>query len=401
MMSSFSYRAVDGQGRRTRGIAEAESPQGLSRALESRGLLVLEVERSPHSAATASSRRRAARRDVLELTRALAALLGAGLPLSRALTTASAIVPERVSPLVDDIRGRTSRGEGLAGALDAHGAEFPPMYRGVVRAGERGGDLAGAFAALTTQMEAEDRLRARLLSASIYPLLLAVGGLITCSVLVLVVLPRFAELLTGAQATLPRSTSLLLAAAAALREGWPILLAIGIGVFALAVANRGNRRVHHALAATIVRLPVVGLLRRYTLAARFGRLTGVLTAGGAPLLTALDDVHASIADPVARDEIGRIRARVHDGAALHRAVAEGSLFPPVLARVVAVGEESGRLEEFLTRAAELCEERAERMLQRLVALVEPAMILLFGILIAFVALSLLQAIYGIDASAFR
>jgi type II secretory pathway component PulF len=119
------------------------------------------------------------------------------------------------------------------------------------------------------------------------------------------------------------------------------------------------------------------------------------------MLVALDDVLASIADPVARDEVSRIRARVHDGTALHRAVAEGTLFPSVLGRLVAVGEESGRLEQFLERAAALCEERAERMLQRLVTLAEPAMVLVFGILVAFVALSLLQALYGIDAGSFR
>ncbi len=150
-----------------------------------------------------------------------------------------------------------------------------------------------------------------------------------------------------------------------------------------------------------MRLPVVGALRRYTLAARFARLTGVLLTGGAPLLLALDDVLASIADPLARDETSRIRDRVHDGVALHRAVSEGTLFPPVLGRLVAVGEESGKLEEFLTRAADFCEDRAERILARLVALAEPAMILVFGALVAFVALSLLQALYGIDASAFR
>jgi len=400
-MSSFSYRVIDGQGRRSRGVAEAESPSGLTHLLESRGLLVLDVEHVTRSGAGGASSTRPARRDVLELSRALAALLGAGLPLSRALATASEIVPERAGALLADIRARTTRGETLAAALDAHEAQFPAMYRGVVRAGERSGDLAGAFATLATQMEAEDRLRARLLSASIYPILLAVVGLITCSVLILFVLPRFAELLQGAQATLPRSTAALLATASALHTGWPLLIAIPLLSIALAAANRRSTRVHHLLAATLVKIPLVGLLRRYTLAARFARLTGVLIGGGAPLLIALDDVLASIADPVARDEIGRIRARVHDGTALHRAVAEGTLFPSVVGRLVAVGEESGRLEQFLERAADLCEERAERILQRLIAFAEPGMILVFGILVAFVALSLLQALYGIDAGAFR
>ena len=403
MPSSFSYRVVDARGQRTRGVADAENSEGLARTLESQGFLVLDVApAAPASAAGAgAASRHVRRRDVLEVTRALAALLGAGLSLSRALATAAHIVPERVSRLLEDLRARTARGDGLATALDAHAIVFPPMYRGVVRAGERSGDLAGAFTALASQMEADDRLRARMLSASIYPMLLAAGGIITCSVLVLVVLPRFADLLAGAQTTLPRSTAALLATAAALRSGWPFLVIVAPAMAVAFLSSRRSARVQRAFAALVVRLPVVGALRRYTLAARFARLTGVLLTGGAPLLLALDDVFASIADPLARDETLRIRDRVHDGVALHRAVSEGALFPPVLGRLVAVGEESGKLEEFLTRAADFCEDRAERILGRLVALAEPAMILVFGALVAFVALSLLQALYGIDASAFR
>jgi len=180
-----------------------------------------------------------------------------------------------------------------------------------------------------------------------------------------------------------------------------IIFVVAVAVIFAFLANRRSARVRRSIAAVVVRLPIAGLLRRYTLAARFARLTGVLLEGGAPLLLALDDVLASIADPLAREEIARIRDRVHDGAALHRAVSEGELFPPVLSRLVAVGEESGRLQEFLTRAADFCEDRAERILARLVALAEPTMILFFGILVGFVALSLLQALYGIDAGAFR
>ena len=400
MPTSFTYRTVDARGRRARGVADSESQERLTQLLESRGLLVLDIERAGPRAVV-SQTLRASRRDVLELTRALAALLAAGLPLSRALATASHIVPERVTALLDDLRARTARGDSLASALGAHDGQFPAMYRGVVRAGERSGDLPGAFAALASQMESEDRLRARLISASIYPLLLAVGGLITCAVLVLVVLPRFAELLAGARATLPRSTATLLAIAGAARATWPVLLIAAAIVVVVFAVGRRSSRVRRAVSRCLVSAPLVGQLRRYTLGARFARLTGVLIGGGAPVLVALDDVLASIADAAAEEEIRRVRERVHDGSALYPAIADGKLFPPVLGRLIGVGEESGRLTEFLVRGAELCEERAERMLQRLVALIEPAMILLFGLLIAFVALSLLQALYGIDAGAFR
>ena len=341
------------------------------------------------------------RQDVLEATRALAALLGARVPLARALSIAASMVPPGMGAVLEDVRLRIAAGSALAPALGAHPRAFSRLYLGVARSGERSGDLRAAFAALTRQLEAEARLRARLQAATVYPLVLAAAGIVTVAVLVRFVLPRFAELLTGASASLPWSTGILLATSAWAGRAWPWLAgAVVFGVAAVPVALRreGGRR---WIAALSVSLPLVGTLRRTILAARFARLLGVLLGSGAPLLTALDDAADSVVDPLARDEISRVRAAVREGSSLHAAIAGGTLFPPMLARLVAVGEESGRLREFLDHAAELCEERTERMLLRLVTLLEPAMIALFGLIIAFVALSLLQAIYGVDATTFR
>ena len=400
---AYTYRAVNAAGRRERGTVEAENPAVLTRTLEARGLIVLEVdaEAASSNGATTSSRGSGRRADVLELTRAMAALLTAGVPLARALSTVTAITRGPTTAAVDDVRSRIARGDSLTAAIACHPHLFSTLYVGVVRAGERSGNLPGSFEALATQLEREERLRSRLLSASIYPLILIVASMAAIAVLVLLVLPKFAELLENTRATLPLSTATLLAIADAVRGSWPAIvagMALAFTAVSIAVRTESGRR---AGAGLILRTPIAGTLRRYTLAARFSRILGVLLAGGAPLLIALDDALQSLADPLARDEVARIRARVRDGMALNAAIAAGTLFPPLLARLVAVGEEASRLEEFLTRTADICEDKAERLLQRLVALAEPAMIIGLGGLVAFVALSLLQAIYGVDASAFR
>jgi general secretion pathway protein F len=399
-LTSFSWQAVDAGGRRVRGTGEAASAIALTRELEGRGLVVLDVGNAT-GARLASGPGAGSRQDVLEATRALGALLTAGVPLVRALTIAGSIVPPRVAATLDDVRGRISAGGSLADALGRHPGAFSPLYRGVVRAGERSGDLAESFTALAKQLDGEARLRARLLSATIYPALLAVAGTITIALLVLFVLPRFAELLADAHSSLPATTAALLAASHWLGRSWPVVIAALAAIAAtvpLIARSPGGRR---AIATFLVRAPVVGTLRRNILASRLARLLSVLLGGGAPLLTALDDSFDSLSDPLARDEVARVRALVREGRSLHGALAEGSLFPPVLARLVAVGEESGSLRSFLERSAELCEERAERSLERLVTLIEPAMIVAFGIVIAFVALALLQAIYGVNAASFR
>ena len=398
----WSYDAVDGAGRRARGRLEAAGPDELARTLEARGLTVVDAEPLDGGARHRSLEWRfGARREVLEATRALAALLGAGLPLSRALATAAHVSPGRTARALEEVGLELGRGASLAAALDRHPGLFPRAYIGVVRAGERGGRLAQAFAALAAQLEREDQLRARLLGAMLYPALLAVAGGVAVGVLLFVVLPRFAELLESTGAALPRSTTWLLAVAGGLERGWPWLLAAGVVVAASAMLASRTGRGRRARATLLLSLPVVGDARRHVLAGRFARVLGVLTAGGAPMLSALDEALASIDDPLSAGEVARIHGRVRDGAALSTAIAEGDLHPPLLARLVAVGEEAGRLEEFLAHAARLCEERADRSLHRLVSLVEPGMILVLGGLILLVALALLQAIYGVDAGAFR
>jgi len=244
-------------------------------------------------------------------------------------------------------------------------------------------------------------LRGRVTSAAIYPLILATAG--TCAVLTLMffVLPRFVTLLEGSGAKLPVSTSIMLGVSHALRRFWPVLLLIpAVGAMAAAwvrTTAEGTR----AWSQLLLTIPAVRTLRQYALSARFARLVGVLLGGGAPLLTALDDTVESLADPIARDDAMRIRTAVREGSSLRAAVAAGTLFPPLLAQLIGVGEDAGELRTFLLKAADIFEERTERATQRLATLAEPAMIVVFGAIVAFVALSLLQAIYGINANSFK
>lgn len=399
-MPTFAYRAVDSTGRRSRGRLNASTATAAARELETRGLLALDVRESvapPAAPSLGLGRRRA----VLEFTRAVAALLPAGMPLPRALKAAIASTPDSVRPVLESVRARVERGDEFHAALAEHPRLFSPLYIGVVRAGEKSGSLDESFIRLAAHLEREDELRSKLVSMSIYPVMLALVGLASVLVLVLFVLPRFADLLLTAGAALPRSTELILSVATTLRESWRALLVVpaaGVAGLAWLRSTATGRRTGATL---LTRLPVAGAWRRQALAAAFARMVGELVAGGAPLLSALGDARDCMADPVARDETDRIRNRVREGVALNAAITERGLFPAVLPQLVALGEEAGRLAEFLLKAADLLERRTERGLERLVALAEPAMIVLFGGLVALVALALLQAIYGVNAGSFR
>ncbi len=398
-MPDFAYQAVDVAGRRVKGREEAPSPLALTRGLEARGLVVIDVDEAPPE--RNGGIRFGQRQDVLELTRAVAALLKAGLPLARALGAAAHVATGATRDAATAVRARVERGESLAAALVAYPGLFSPLYVGLVRAGERSGDLGEAFAKLAEQLEREERLRARLFSLSIYPIVLATAGTVALCILAFFVLPRFAELLRGTGATLPRSTALVLGVAAALKRGWPLLAALAVAVPMIVPWMRRTEEGRRLTARLLLEIPVIRGLRQQALGARVARLVGVLVGGGAPLLAALEQSAECLPDPLARDELTRIRGRVREGIALHTALGETGFFHPLLPQLVAVGEDSGRLQEFLLKAAEIFEERTERGAQRLVTLLEPAMILSFGLLVAVVALSVLQAMYGMNAGVYR
>lgn len=400
-MPAFAFTAVNASGASTRGVEHAASAGALTRTLEDRGLLVLEITDAPDAAAHGRRLRRGNRREVLEVTRAMAALLPAGMPLAHALGAAIGVTSGDVSSALQEIRSRVERGETLSAAMGAFPALFTPMYVGVVRAGERSGDLDNAFSRLSTQLEREEQLRGRVLSAALYPVLLAVAGAIAVTVLLLFVLPQFVELLEGTGAQLPASTRFLLGASAVLSRFWPALIVLPLAALALGVWIQQTHEGRRLGANLLLSLPLVRTLRQYALSARFARLVGVLIGGGAPLLVALDDTVESLSDPIARAQAERVRTRVREGSSLRSAVAESTIFPPLLSQLIGVGEESGKLREFLMKAADIFEERTERATQRLATLAEPAMIVIFGAVVALIALSLLQAIYGINATSFR
>ena len=399
-MPLFSYRAIDARGRRSRGSLPGPSPEAVIRKLEDQGLVALTVRSeensSPGSVGFGLGRRSA----VLEFTRAVAALLPAGMPLARALSAGTTAAPESVRTALETVRGKVDRGEELAAALSEHPRLFTSLYVGIVRAGEKSGSLDTAFERLAKHLERESELRSRLVSMSIYPVLLGLVGIAAILILVLFVLPRFSDLLLSSGATLPATTAAVVTVAMTVQEQWWVVAALPVGVVAALAWLRGTGPGRRVWARLLVKLPLVGSWRKQHLAASFARMVGELLSGGSPLLLALDDAGDCMTDPVAQAETGRIRVRVREGSSLHQAIGEGKVFPPVLTQLVALGEESGRLSDFLLKAAELLEKKTERTLERLVALVEPAMIIGFGGVVAIVALALLQAIYGVNAGSF-
>ncbi len=397
-MTTFAYRAATPQGAITRGVEDATSAELLAGALTARGLLPLEVAPAASPAAPRRREWRGRQADAIDALRYLATLVAAGFPLDRALaTTARVAARADVAAAVAAVRGRVRAGTALATALAEHPRIFPALAVGMTRAGERGGDLAGALARLAEQLEHDQAVRARVQAALLYPCVMLVAGSVAVVVLLGFVLPRLVEMLAETGTAPPRSTALLLAAGAAVQAWWPVLLPALVVAVALAAAYArsadGRCVVHRAL----LRVPVVGTLRRQRAAAHFGRALSALLGSGHPALPALDIAADTLADRAASAAVHAAREQVRAGARLSQALAAGGVFPFLFLQMVEVGEDGGRLPEMLARAAGAMEQAMERRLDALVRLIEPAMVLLFGGLVGSVALAMLQAVYSVRA----
>lgn len=397
-MASLRYRAVTRAGVREAGTIDAATADAATETLRARGLVVLDVL---PAAAGSGARGRVRSGDLAEFTRALSALLPAGLSLPKALGVARDIAPASLRNTLADVQARVERGSTFADALGAHPSAFPPSYVGLARAGERAGSLPESIGRLADATESEQQFRSKLLTAAIYPTLLAAVGGAAILVLLTVVLPRFGALFASSGSALPTSTAIVLGVSAALRAH-AILLTVVVGLSIVAALWLATARdAAHARSRLLLSTPLVSRFYREVLAARAARVISVLLAGGAPFVVALDDAARSLDDPSLKDEVLRIRGRVREGVGPAAAVSEGSLFPEVFARLVAAGEESGQLAMFFAKAADLFEERAKRSAARYVALAEPALIVVFGLVVGLIALALVQAIYGINLTPMR
>lgn len=397
-MPTFAYRAVTPEGQTREGRESARSTADLRRQLRDRGLLVVTSEK-----AKGGRRRRLTlggrRREVARVFHYLATLLEAGFTLDRALRTAARFATRAdVAGALEQVQGAIREGQPLADALASHPEVFPRIAVGMARAGERGGHLSEAVDNLASHLERQRALRARLAGAMVYPAVMLLAGGVSVLVLVLYVLPRFTELLAGAGLSLPLSTRLLLTGSEAAAVWWPVLpVAIMVIAWALRrymATDAGGVRVHRLL----LRLPVVGRLRRRRAAGHLGRTLATLLSQGVPALTSLDVAASTSTDRAVARDLGEARSELRAGASMAATLRGCGHFPESFLQMVHVGEEGGRLPELLDRGAELAEEELEDALDGLIRLVEPAVIILFGVIVGFIALSLLQAVYGIHAA---
>jgi type II secretory pathway component PulF len=378
------------------GVIAAASERAALASLEERALVPVELTLSDQTAAR--RRRGTSQRDALgNWTRTLATMLAAGVPLDRALAFATATSTNaKVAHASHATREAVQRGESLAAAMRRSPNVFSTVLIAMIAAGEDAGALDAAFGRAASYIEEQHALRERLRAALSYPALLAIVAGAAVFVLMLFVVPRFAAMLEELGGTLPTSTQLLLGVSELTQRWWWLgvltILAASAGVRAW-LANPHNRERWHSVR---LRFPISGAIEEGLETARFLRTAALLLESGASVLASLQGGRDAVVNRASRQRLDQGIEDVRRGRAI--ATAMTGTLPPLALELVAAGEESGALPQLALQAGARADDDAQRALRRLVSYVEPVLILTFGLLVGFVALAMLQAIYSVNAT---
>jgi general secretion pathway protein F len=399
-MPVFVYRAADRRGQTIDGVMEAPDARAVVERLQRDAYFPIKVAAHTERARwpVFGGGGRVGQRDLLAFTQQLATLFEAGLPLDRALAILEELAPNpRVKAIVTDLLASVRSGASLSEALAKHHPRpFSRLYINMVRAGEKGGVLEVTLRRLAEFLEARAAFAEAVVSALAYPAVITLVGLGAIVFLLTFVIPRFATIFADLGQTVPLPTRILLAVSAGFEQYWWVgVLAALAAVLAWRVWT-GTPEGRLAWAQTVLGLPLVGRLAMKVETARFARTLGTMLKSGVPVMGAL----AVVGDMMTNQAIGRAVDRLADGVkrggTLAAGMKEQAPFPALAVHMVRVGEETGRLEEMLLKVADTFEADVRGDMKRVLGLLEPAIILGMGVLVAFIVVAMLLAIFSIN-----
>jgi len=401
-MPVFTYRAADRRGQTVDGVMEAPDARAVVERLHRDAFYPIRVE--PHAERrrlggfTLSPNRRVRPRELLAFTQQLATLFEAGLPLDRALTILEELAPTpRLKSIVTDLLHSVRGGSSLSDALSRHHPRpFSRLYVNMVRAGEKGGVLEVTLRRLAEFLEARAAFRDAVVSALAYPLVITAVGAGAIVFLLTFVIPRFATIFADLGQAIPLPTQILLAVSTRVHDYWWVAPPVVLGVVMIWRMWTSTTEGRLAWDQSILKLPIIGSLATKIETARFTRTLGTMLRSGVPVLGAMAVVGDMMSNTAIAGAVSRIAQDVKRGGTIAVSMREHGLFPSLAVHMVRVGEETGRLEEMLLKVAETFEADVRTELKRVIGLLEPIIILGMGVLVAFIVVAMLLAIFSIN-----
>ncbi|MBC8466501.1 MAG: type II secretion system inner membrane protein GspF [Deltaproteobacteria bacterium] len=409
-MPTYLYKATDSSGKIVNGSLEAEGEKGVVTELHDMGFIPIRIALSKGSGKRldvdiskqiSSFLKGVSSKDILAFTQDLSTLLESGLPVDRALSILiEAAEKEKVKEVVGDILKTVQGGGYLSDAMAKHPKVFSTFYVNMVKAGEAGGVLESVLGRLGAFLESSQELKDYIKSALVYPLFLVFVGGASIIILLTFVIPKFSVIFSDMGQEIPFTTRFLLDLSEVLRSYWWVILG-GLGAIVFFLRRYFSTRAGRLrLDRNKLSFPVVGGLVRKIEVARFARTLGTLTKSGVPILQALVLVKDIIGNRVIAKSMEEVYDKVKEGDKLSKPLSDSGIFPSLAIQMITVGEETGRLDGMLLRVAENYEKMVKDTVKRFISLLEPAMILAMGLVVGFVVISMLMAIFSMNEMPF-
>jgi general secretion pathway protein F len=401
-MALFEFQGVNEAGRPVKGRREADSQKSLRALLRREGVFLTSVSAAEtESSKDAKSGKfdlkglvsRVKTDDIAIMTRQLATLVGAGIPLVEALAAlVEQVENPRLQRIVAEVRQRVNEGASLADALKEHEKVFSNLYINMIRAGESSGALEIVLVRLADFTESQAKLRSKVTGALAYPAVMMVVAVVIVGILFTTVIPKVTTIFADMNVTLPIYTRLLIGLSTFVSSYWylAILLAVATTMGARAwLRTPGGKLTSHRFQ---LKAPVLGSLTRLIAMSRFSRTLSTLLSSGVPLLVAMDIVRNIVGNIVLQDVVEKARDSIREGESIAAPLRRSGEFPPMVCHMIAVGERSGQLEEMLRKIADTYDTQVDSKVGALTSLLEPIMIVCMGGGVAFVVASILLPI---------
>ena len=399
-MPVYEYRGLDKSGKKVQGIQDAESQNALRQMLQAQGIYVTDILEGDEAKSKSGGEidfsqitERVGLRDIAVLTRQLATLQRAGIPLVECLNALSdQVEKDELKRVISDIRTKVNEGSSLAKAMGDHPEHFSNLYVNMVKAGESSGNLDVVLDRLTEFLEDQMELRGQVIGAMVYPAIMTVVGVAIMSLLFIFVIPKVTQIFKDQGAALPWITQLLIGVSDIFAGYWWLILPlVGGGIYGF-IQWKNTDEGKDKWDRWILKVPVVGSLVRMIAVSRFADTLGTLLASGVPLLTAMDIVKAILGNNRLVEVIEDARVNIREGESIAQPLKRSGEFPALVTHMIAIGERSGQLEEMLDNVAVAYKREVDMRIDAMTTLLEPLMIVGMGIGVAIIAFAVMLPI---------
>ena len=395
-MARYSFKAIDQYGKSVSGVLAAPSVGAAHLMVVARGLQPVSVEEKTSVLQYEVTKKKVPREEVMHFSRQLGVFVKAGIPIIDSLEIIEGESTNKLfKKVLADMIESLAAGDTFALAAEAHPEAFPPYYVGMLSSAELSGNLDVVLSQLSDYMERDADARSKVTAAMIYPSIVLGMSLVTVVVLGVFVMPRFKTFFQSLHASLPLPTRMLISATNFVEANWYIIFAVIFAiVLAIAVTFR-SKKGRARIDSFVLQIPVIGDLIEHVLVERICRVLASMLQAGVALPEAMTVTSESVSNAVYKRGLDTIRDEMLEGRGLAEPVASSQLFPSAARQMMRVGEETGTLDEQLTVAAQYYARELDARIKKFTSLFEPAIIIVMGVIVGFVAVALISAMYGI------